>query len=158
MHSFGRRLKHARRHRPIAMAGKNQPREHPRYSAARSDVIKALEHALDVGFLSARPSLKELRLKPADAAQDHRLDQTLSATEVMQDRRMRNACVGGDFLKPDCLRAAVNEPALCSFQYCVPRLRSASTPPSRGPVPHLHRRSLAPGANGRWSRSGAHPF
>lgn len=127
MHSFGRWFEDARRHRLIAMAGKNQPREHPRYSAARSDVIKAIEHALDVGFLSARPSLKELRLKPADAAQNHRLDQTFAAAEVMQDRWMRNAGVGGDFLKSDCFRTAVNEPALCSFQYRVPSLRGAST-------------------------------
>ncbi len=134
MHSFGRGFEYARRHRPSATAGKNQPREHPRYSAARSDVIKALEHALDVGFFRARPSLEELRLKFSDAAHDHRLDQALAAAKVMEDRGMRDAGVGGDFLKPNCLGTTVDESALCGFQDRVPSLRSASTPSSRGPI------------------------
>jgi hypothetical protein len=67
----------------------------------RSDFVKALEHALDIGFLRARPSLQELRLKPRDAPQDHRFNQALAATKVMQDRGMRDAGVGGDFLKAD---------------------------------------------------------
>src|ERR1700683_5635503 len=103
MHSLGRGLEYSGRHRPSALAGKNQPREHPRDSPARSDFVKALSHALDVGFLRARPSLEELRLKLADAPQNHRFDQTFAAAEVMQNRGMRDAGVGGNFLQPESL-------------------------------------------------------
>jgi hypothetical protein len=83
MHSFGRRLKDARLHCPVALSGKNQPGQQARHSTARSDLVKALENALDVRFFRARPSLEELRLKPCDAPQDHRFNQPLAATKVM---------------------------------------------------------------------------
>ncbi len=147
VHSFCRRLEHAGSHRPVAVAGKNQPRQHPRNSTMRRDFVKALEHALDVRFLRTRPSFEELRLKIRDAPDDHRFDQTFAAAEVMEDRGMRDADVGSDFLKPDCLRTAVEKSTLCSFQDSEPSLRSAPAPSSR---------RMDPGANDRLSRSGWH--
>ncbi len=135
MHSFGRRLEHARRHRPVAMAGKNQPRQHPRYSAARSDIIKAIEHAFDVRLFRAGPSFEKLRLEIRDAAHNHRFDQTLAAAKVMQDRGMRDAGVGGDFLKSNCLRTAGQQAPFCRFEDRFLSLRRASTPSSPCPVP-----------------------
>ena len=67
----------------------------------RSDFVKALEHALAIGFPGAGPSFEELRLKPRDTPQDHPFDQAFAAAEVMQNGRMRDASVGSDFLQPD---------------------------------------------------------
>jgi hypothetical protein len=156
MHSFGRRLKHARCHRPVALTRKNQPCQHPRDSTMRRDLVKAFEHALDVGFFRTRPSFEELRLKPADAAQDHRFNQPFAASEVMKNRGMRDAGVGGNFLKTDRLRTSDQQTALGSLQDRDPSLRRASTPSNRGPIASGRRRSVAPGANERWSRPGSH--
>ncbi len=158
VHSFGRRLEHARRHRAVALAGKNQPREHPRNSAARRYFVKTIEHTLDVGFLRARPPLEKLRLKLSDTAHDHRFDKTFAAAEVMKNRGMRDAGVGGDLLQSNRLGSPVEEPALRSFQDRKPSLRGASTPPNGGPVPHWNGRGTAPGANVRLLRSGSHRF
>ena len=65
MHSFRCRFKEAGLHGPVAMAGKNQPSQHARHSAARSNFVEALEHALDVRLFGARPSFEELSLKSA---------------------------------------------------------------------------------------------
>ena len=127
MHSFGRGLEHADCHRPVALAGENQPREHARDSTMRSDFVEAIEHALDVGFLRARPSLEELRLEISDAAQNHRFDKTFAAAEVMEDRGMRDAGVGGDFLKPDRLRTSAKQTPFCRLQNRAASFRRAST-------------------------------
>jgi hypothetical protein len=158
MHSFSGRLEHADCHRPVALAGKNQPCEHARDSSARSDFVKTIEHAFDVGFLRARPSLEELRLKLSDAAQNHRFDKTFAAAEVMKDRGMRDAGVGGDFLKAYRLRTSAKQTTLRCFKDRVPSLGRASTASSRGTVPDGASRRMAPGANARSSRSGGHPF
>ena len=158
MHSFSRGFEHTRRHCPVAFAGKNQPREHARDSTARGDFVKAIEHALDVGFFRARPSFEELRLKPSDSTLHHRFNETFAAAKVMKDRWMRNAGVGSDFLKPDRLRTSAKQAPLRCFEYHAPSLRRASTPSSRGPVPRRHRRRMAPGASARLSGSGSHLF
>src|SRR5580704_6862464 len=101
----------------------------------RSDFVKALEHALDIGFPGAGPSFEELRLQPRDTPQDHRLDQALAAAEVVQNRGMRDAGVGADFLQPDRVGTAGEQTALGSLEDCAARLRGISTTSICGPVP-----------------------
>src|SRR5216683_2226277 len=146
MHPFSRRLEEARLHRAVALSGKNQPGEQARHPAVRSDLEEALEHARDIRLFRTRPSLEELRLKPCDATQDHRFDQTLAAAKVMQDRWMRDAGVGGDFLKPDRLWPAAEETALGGLQYCAASVFSAATPSRRGRGPSRPSRKVASGA------------
>ena len=146
VHPFGRRLEEARRHRAVALSGKNEPGDQARHPAVRRDLKKTLEDALDVRFFRAWPSLEELRLKPCDAVQDHRFDQALAATEVMQDRGMRDAGVGGDFLKPDRLRPAVEESALSGLQDCAASVLGAPTASRRSRGPGIRSRRVAPGA------------
>jgi hypothetical protein len=46
----------------------------------------------------------------------------------MKYRGMRDACVGGDFLKPDSVGSLVEETALCRLEDRVASLRGAATP------------------------------
>src|SRR5271166_3586363 len=127
MHPFGCGFEQARLHCPMALAGKNKPREHPRHSTMRSDFVKALEHALDIGFPRARPSFEKLRLQPRDTPQDHRFDQALAAAEVMQNGGMRDAGGGGDFLQPDGVGTTGEQTALSRLEDCAASLRGIST-------------------------------
>jgi hypothetical protein len=71
---------------------------------------------------------------------------------------MRDAGVGGDFLKPDRLRPPAEETALGGLQDRAPSLRSASTPSSSGPAPSGASPKVASGTTAaRLSRPGSHP-
>src|ERR1700723_4194088 len=93
----------------------------------RSDFVKALEHALDIGFPGTGPSFEELRLQPRDTPQDHRFDQALAAAKVMQNGGMREAGVGGDFLKADRVGTTGEQTAFGSLEDCAASLRGIST-------------------------------
>src|SRR5208282_2807589 len=59
--------------------------------------------------------------------QDHRRDQTLAASEVMQDSGMRDAHIGGYLLKADRLRPSAHQAALRGLENRSPRIRGAAS-------------------------------
>jgi hypothetical protein len=83
-----------------------------------------------------------LRLKLADAPQNHRFDQTFAAAEVMQNRGMRDAGVGGNFLQPDSLGTSDKQAPLGGLEDRIASGCRASTPPSR---------ERAPSQDGSWN-------